>query len=200
MTQSTHNCIHTHTGSRSQAAQHERQCTALSRMDSCMRNYTTHCTTPLQEHLVNMGLSGVRRIQQEYCSPGSELRQTYLKHVPCLRSVLKNPANPCMKDLNVMGEVVTEAKWNKRVNYACCGYHRIGSCLRREVTRACGPETMDFVRTMAKKLMSRLPEIRCRDLTEDSPVCSELPPFGSNPKGGRSTSVVNKLIRTYTGN
>ena len=192
-----HTVIHV-AGPQRETIQHERQCTSLSRMDTCLRNYTRHCATPLQQELFNLLFNGIRRVKHEYCAPDSELRSLYLKHVPCIRSVVRDPANPCMKDMQVLGEVVTEARWNKRADYACCGYHRVGRCLSQQVERACGDETSDFGKKMLRKIVSRLPEIRCRDLTEKSAVCRELPPFGSSPKGGQSTSVINKLIRTYT--
>ena len=190
--------LHYSTGPKSEEAQHQRQCTAISKADTCLRNYTRVCTTSVQQQLFGLVFNGIRRINHEYCGSRSELRDAYLRNVPCLRSVLRDPLNPCMKDLQLMGEEVTEAGWNRRINFACCAYHRVGRCMVQQITRSCGSETADFVKDLIGKLVSRIPEIRCRDLTARSPVCQQLPPFGTNPKGGKSTSVINKLIRTYT--
>lgn len=183
---------------KSEEVQHEKQCAAITKADTCLRNYTRFCVTPLQQQLLNLVFDGVHRIQREYCVKGSNLRESYLKHVPCLRSVVQDPLNPCTKDLQLMVEEVTEAQWIRRSNYACCAYHRVGSCFSRQVERSCGRETADFSKDLIRKLVSRIPDIRCKDLTTRSPICQELPSFGTDPKGGQSTSVINKLVRTYT--
>ena len=172
------------------------QCVVLNRADDCLRAYTRQCMTKVQQQLFNIAFNGIERVEQEYCKQGSVLQTSYREHVPCLRSVMRDPQNPCVKDLQVMAEAVTGAAWHKRINYACCAYHRVGACMAKQITRACGKKTTDFIKTMARKLASRLPDIRCREQKDQgSAVCRELPPFGSSPRGGNTTSVITKLIR-----
>lgn len=185
-------------GPRSEQVQYQKQCSAIQKSDTCLRNYTRVCATPPQRQMFNLMFDGIRRIHYEYCREGSELRESYVKHVPCLRSVVRDPMNPCMKDLQLMAEVITESPWTGRIDLTCCSYHRVGQCMRNQIERACGDESADFVQNMLRKVAGRILEIRCRDFTQRNQACRRLPPFGTNPKGGKSTSVINKLIRTYT--
>lgn len=105
---------------------------------------------------------------------------------------------PCIKDLQVGFEAMNEAKWDKRTGLGCCAYNRVGDCLGKAIRAECGEETITFVTDMMKAALSRLPEIMCSEFTLDSPTCKELPPPGSAPKGGKSTSILNRLLAAYT--
>lgn len=121
-----------------------------------------------------------------------------MKHSPCLRTAMRDAQKPCVKDLQVAFEAMTAAPWNKRIGLGCCAYNRIGTCLSTAVEKECGEETISFVRNMTQAALSRLPSIVCSDFTVDSKECAELPPPGSAPKGGKSTSILNRLLSAYT--
>lgn len=141
---------------------------------------------------------GASRLQKDYCTPGTPLRELYKKHTPCLRDAMRDAQKPCIKDLQVGFEAMNAAKWDKRVGIGCCAFNRVGSCLGSAVKKTCGEETNDFVRNMTMSMLSRLPDLVCGDHGPESATCAELPPPGSEPKGGKSTSILNRLLSAYT--
>jgi hypothetical protein len=176
----------------------DKQCTFIKEADECVRNYTSVCTTDLQKQLADMVFEGTSKLQKDYCTRGSKLRQLYMKHSPCLRNAMRDAQKPCMKDLQVAFEAMTAAKWDKRIGLGCCSFNRVGSCLSKAVNATCGEETRQFVSNMTTAALSRLPEIVCGEFTPESPACAELPPPGTPPKGGKTTSILNRLLSAYT--
>ena len=179
-------------------AELDRQCTFIKEADQCIRNYTGTCATDLQRQMTDLVFDGAAKLQRDYCTKGTELRNLYMKHSPCLRTALKDAQKPCIKDLQVAFEDMTAAKWDKRLGFGCCAYNRVGNCLSAPIKRACGQETVDFVGNMTSALLSRLPGIVCGDFGLESETCRALPPPGSEPKGGKTTSILNRLLSAYT--
>jgi len=151
----------------------------------------------MQRPLADLMFEGSARLQKDYCTPGSSLRKLYLKHAPCLNSVSKDQ-RPCIKDLQVAFEAVTSAKWDKRLPLGCCAFKRVRKCMMELVDTKCGEETVNFVNELMQAALSRLPDLMCEEFTLTSKACKELPPIGSAPKGGRSTSILNRLLSAYT--
>jgi len=179
-------------------AEMDRQCTFIKEADECIRNYTSTCATDLQQQLADMVFDGTAKLQKDYCTKGSQLRELYMKHSPCLRNAMREAQKPCIKDLQVAFEAMTEAKWDKRVGFGCCAYNRVGDCMSKALKKECGEETVSFVGNMTRAALSRLPDIMCAEHTLESPTCKELPPPGSAPKGGKTTSILNRLLSAYT--
>ena len=175
----------------------DRQCTSFKEAGSCLKNFTRKCLTTTQKQLANSLSDGAQKLQKEFCTPGSAFRQSYLKHAPCLNTALKEQ-KPCIKDLQVSFEKVTEAKWDKRIPLGCCAYRRTRDCIVKLIEQKCGQETVKFVNDFLRAALSRLPELACQKYSLSSATCKELPPFGTAPKGGRSTSVLNRLLSAYT--
>jgi len=179
-------------------AELDRQCTFIKEADDCIRNYTATCATDLQQQLANLVFDGASKIQTDYCTQGSQLREMYKKHSPCLRKAMNTAQKPCVKDLQVAFEAMNAAPWNKRTGIGCCAFNRVGTCMSTAVNKECGEETVSFVRNMTSALLSRLPDLMCGEFGPESKICTELPPPGSEPKGGKSTSILNRLLSAYT--
>ena len=175
----------------------DRQCIFIKEADVCFRNFTSNCASPMQKQLFDMMFDSSSRLQTDYCTSGSTLRKLYLKHAPCLNTVIKDQ-KPCIKDLQVAFEAVTTAKWDKRLPLGCCAYRRVRKCLTDLMEKKCGEDTVDFVNDMLQAALSRLPDLMCDEFTLGSKACKELPAVGSAPKGGKSTSILNRLLSAYT--
>jgi hypothetical protein len=151
----------------------------------------------MQQQLADFMFDGTSKLQKDYCTPGSSLRKLYLKHAPCLNTASREQ-KPCIKDLQVAFEAVTSAKWDKRVPLGCCAYKRVHKCMTDLIEQKCGAETVDFLKQLMQAVLSRLPDLMCDEFSLGSKTCKELPPVGSAPKGGRSTSILNRLLSAYT--
>jgi len=179
-------------------AELDRQCTFIKEADTCIRNYTSTCTTDLQKQLADMMFDGTGKLQKDYCTTGSNLRKLYMKHSPCLRTAMRDAQRPCIKDLQVAFEAMNAAKWDKRIGLGCCAYNRVGDCMSAIIKKQCGEETVKFIGDMTKAALSRMPEIMCSDFTLESKECADLPAPGTPPKGGKTTSILNRLLQAYT--
>lgn len=175
----------------------DRQCTFIKEADTCVRNFTKNCLTNDQRSLTTSLFHGANKLLKEYCIPGSNLRKQYLKHAPCLNTVMKEQ-KPCIRDLQVAFEEVTSSKWDKRLGLACCSYRRLRDCMGKIMKDKCGEETVNFFNELLQTLLSRLPDLMCKEFTLGSATCKKLPPPGTAPKGGRSTSILNRLLSAYT--
>jgi len=171
----------------------------LREADVCLRNFTRRCTTPLQRELINFVTEGSMRLLNEYCTPGTQLRQSYLKHAPCLNQAQKNQRT-CVKDLQAALEVVTTVEWDKRIPAGCCAYRRFTACTENLVESKCGKEAVEFMNLLLRMALSRLPDIVCQGYGPENAECRQLLPApGTNPKGARSNSVLSRLFSAYTG-
>jgi len=176
-----------------------KQCGYLREADVCLRNFTRRCTTPLQRELINFVTEGSMRLLNEYCTPGTQLRQSYLKHAPCLNQAQKNQRT-CVKDLQAALEVVTTVEWDKRIPAGCCAYRRFIACTENLVESKCGKEAVEFMNLLLRMALSRLPDIVCQGYGPENAECRQLLPApGTNPKGARSNSVLSRLFSAYTG-
>jgi len=179
-------------------AELDRQCTFIQEAGDCVKNYTSVCATDLQQQMTDMLFDGSAKFQKEYCTRGTGTRQLYMKHSPCLRKAMQAAQRPCIKDLQVAFEAMTAAKSDKRLGIGCCGFNRVGNCLSTAITKECGEETIAFGRNLTQAVMGRLPDLLCSEFPLESPTCAALPPPGSPPKGGKTTSILNRLLSAYT--
>ena len=139
------------------------------------------------------------RLMKEYCSPGTQVRQNYLKHAPCLNRAQKSQRS-CVKDLQAGLETVTSVEFDKRIPAACCAYRRYQYCTESRVESKCGKEAVEFMHILTRMALSRLPDIVCQGYGPKKRKCRRLLPRpGTNPKGARSNSVLSRLFSAYTG-
>ena len=179
----------------------EKQCAAFKRAGSCFETYAKNCATEEQRQFLKRLRNAAVRVKDEYCTTGTSLRSSYIKYGPCLRSVIKDPSHQCLIDLQAVTEYVTEAGRKDRIDLVCCALHRVKKCLSREVEKSCTSDSIDFIKRVGQAFGSRVIGIVCQEFEDpENPTCRMLPPIGSKPKGTDSTSVINKLIRTYTNN
>lgn len=205
-----------------------KQCLHLKDADSCLRNYTRRCMTPVQREVTTFMSNSSLQLLDEYCTKGSKLRQTYLKHSKCLNEIQKKQEHKsCMRDLQNSLEILTsnqhlptskqelqkqkrfsdksqfsdtDASSGKRLQLACCTFRRFEVCLGTQMEKRCGKETIQFVKTVMRRATSRLPETVCRNFKPDGAEClALLPKSGLAPKGSRSNSVISRLLSAYTG-
>ncbi|XP_074603045.1 uncharacterized protein LOC141856590 [Brevipalpus obovatus] len=176
-----------------------KQCGYLREADSCLRNFTRKCTTPLQRELIGFVTEGSTRLLGEYCTIGTQLRQSYLKHAPCLNQAQKGQKT-CVKDLQSALEIVTSVEWDKRIPAGCCSYRRFQVCTENLVETKCGKEAVEFMHILMRMALSRLPDIVCQGYGPQNQECKTLLPApGTPPKGSRSSSVLSRLFSAYTG-
>lgn len=85
-----------------------KQCTHLKDTDNCLRDYTRRCMTPIQRELMTFAANSSFQLIEEYCTRGSKLRQSYLKHAQCLNQAQKRQEHKgCLRDLQVSLELLT---------------------------------------------------------------------------------------------
>lgn len=179
-----------------------KQCGYLREADTCMKNYTRRCTTPLQRQMVGFMGEGPMDLLEEYCKPGSDLRKAYLKHATCLNGSQKNHQKTCIKDLQVAFEQLTSDAENltKRLPLGCCTFRRFESCIGSQVEKKCGKEALNLINLILKRAFSRMPDMLCRNYKPDGADCKAvLPVSGTQPKGSKSSSVLSRLFSAYTG-
>lgn len=142
--------------------------------------------TQLQRQMVTFMAEGSMDLLDEYCKPGTPLRQSYLKHATCLNSAQKNHQKACIKDLQAAFEILTLGgdNWQKRIPVGCCTYRRFETCIGNHVEKKCGKEALNFVNLVLKRALSRMPDMICRNYKPEGNECkSILPPSGTTPKG-----------------
>ncbi|XP_074602946.1 uncharacterized protein LOC141856514 isoform X1 [Brevipalpus obovatus] len=180
-------------------AELDRQCGFIKEADACRRNYTRRCTTPLQRELIDFISQGGEKVADEFCTPGSNLREEYKKHARCLGEA-RGESQFCAKDLQRALEVIPETTWDVRVPTACCAYNRFDECSSSIIRRKCGPKALALSRRVIRLAASRLPEILCQGNSPNSQKCLDvLPAAGEQPLGARSNSVLSRIFATYTG-
>jgi len=164
---------------------------------TCVSNYTKSCFKPEQHEFLDWLMRGPIKMKDGLCDPDHPLREEYLEHIPCLRSLSKRRllSRPCVQDALVGIEAVINAKFSNRVNLTCCVYQRARSCFLDEIAETCGPDTLDFVTRGIRMVGSRLPEYICEDATEDNKMCDGLPVRGSRMVGAKSRfKLLNHLL------
>lgn len=149
--------------------------------------------------MISFVSEGSARLLKEYCTKGSSLRKSYLKHASCLNQATRGQKS-CVKDLQAAFEVITSVEWDKRIPAGCCAYRQLVKCSENLIQSKCGKEAVDFMRLLLRMALSRLPDVVCHGYGPQSSTCkSLLPPPGTAPKGSRSNSVLSRLFSAYTG-
>lgn len=185
----------------------QKQCTHLNETNTCLKQYTNRCMTPLQRDIVTMVSNSSMDLLGEYCHRGSQLRVQYLKHAQCLNQVQKKEQKTCVRDAQNVLELLTSndhnqsgSLANKRIQLACCGFKRFEDCFQGHIEKRCGKEAWRFVVNVVRRATSRMPEIMCRNYKPDGNECrSLLPKSGLSPRGHKSSSVLSRLLSAYTG-
>lgn len=176
-----------------------KQCTHLRDSDTCLRNYTRRCMTPMQREVVTLTTNSSLQLLNEYCTRNSQMRLNYLKHASCFNQVRKKEQKSCLRDLQASLELFASVG-DKRLQLACCTYKRFESCFGSQVERRCGKEALAFIGNVVQRATSRLPETLCRSYRPDSQECKVLlPKPGVVPKGAKSGSILSRLLSAYTG-
>ncbi|XP_053201294.1 uncharacterized protein LOC128386301 isoform X3 [Panonychus citri] len=175
----------------------DKQCGFIREAESCRRNFTQRCTTPLQRELIDYLGEGGRQVGDEFCTRGSPLREEYKRHARCLGSTRRESAW-CSKDLQRAMEVVTNSALDARISTACCAFNRYDSCTSNIISSRCGPQALALSRRVIRLAASRLPEMLCSSYPATSKKCIEvLPASGEAPLGSRSNSLLSRLFSTY---
>lgn len=167
-----------------------------------MKNFTRRCMTPLQREIITFGSNSTLQLMDEYCTRGSKLQTSYLKHAQCLNQVQKKKEQRvCLRDLQASLDILTGGtNNNKRLQLACCTYKRFESCLGGQFEKQCGKEALQMVNNIIQRVTSKLPNNICRNFKPDSQECRALlPKPGTTPKGTKSNSILSRLLSTYTG-
>lgn len=176
-----------------------KQCTHLRDSDTCLRNYTRRCMTPIQREVVSLTTNSSLQLLNEYCTRNSQLRLNYLKHSKCLNEIQKKEQKGCLREMQASLELFSSIG-DKRLQLACCAYKRFESCFGVHVEKKCGKEAVNFVGTVVRRATSRLPETMCRNYKPESQECRVLlPKPGTVPKGTKSGSILSRLLSAYTG-
>lgn len=175
----------------------DRQCIFINETTSCLSRYAEDCMTDSQAELMDLVFDGAYQMQDSYCMPNSSLRNLYMKHAPCIASIGKE-AKGCFKILQSSMEAITTTKWNKKIPYMCCTYHKLKNCIETAVKSKCGDEPLEFVHSMMRATLSRVPDLMCPpdEYTPETAICSEIPT--TVPKVSKSTSLLNKLLNAYS--
>lgn len=179
-----------------------KQCVHLRDADTCFRNYTRRCMTPIQREVVTFASNSSLQLLNEYCTRGSSIRTSYLKYSQCFNQIQKKEQRSCTRDLQASLELFAGSsnEAGKRFQLACCTYRRFQSCLGGQIEKKCGKEAFAFVTNLVRRATSRLPETMCRQYKPDGQECkSLLPKPGTLPKGAKSNSIVSRLLSAYSG-
>lgn len=198
-----------------------KQCGYLRDATGCMQNYTRKCMTPMQREMIFYAANSSRALLDEYCTKGSQLRTSYLKHAPCFNQLQKKELQhkSCLKDLQVSLELLSSSPKQlgksssgadvgaslagKQLKVACCAYKRFESCLGGQMEKRCGKESVQFAQSVLRRATSRLPETLCRNYKPDGQECRALLPKGGGPnnapKGPKSNSILSRLLSAYSG-
>uniref|UniRef100_T1K939 DUF19 domain-containing protein n=1 Tax=Tetranychus urticae TaxID=32264 RepID=T1K939_TETUR len=178
----------------------DKQCGYLKEADMCLKNFTRKCATSLQRDLITFITEGSTRLLNEYCTSGSQLRQSYLKHSECLNQATQANRKTCIKDLQLALETVSQVDWDQRIPTGCCAYRRFQECTETQVEAKCGSEAVEFMDIILRMSLSRLPDIVCPSYNPKTDQCKALlPESGATPKGPKSNSVLSRLFSAYTG-
>lgn len=181
----------------------DKQCLQLKEADVCMRNYTKRCMTSIQNQILTFGANSTSQLLSEYCTKGSQLRKSYLKHAQCLNQIQKKEQKVCVRDLQNSLELLTTNNngiENKRLQLACCAYRKFETCLSVPTEKRCGKEANNFVNNIIRRITSKLPENLCRNYKPDGEICKGLMPKpNTQPKGSKSNSIISRLLSAYSG-
>ncbi|XP_013774861.1 uncharacterized protein LOC106459752 [Limulus polyphemus] len=173
------------------------QCQYIRDAELCLRNYTNNCMTPIQKELIKFVGEGSETLLSEYCTAGTEIRSRYLQNAACLNDANKE-TRTCLEDLQVALQTISEAKFDKRVPTACCGYQRYMACVREKIESKCGKESVDFMQELLRMAVSRLPDIICTGYGPNNDECTTLlPDEGTPPKEGSSDSALSRIFSAY---
>lgn len=179
-----------------------KQCTYFGDTESCFKNYTTSCTSKSQRMLIDFASDGVLRTFKDYCTPGSTLRKSFIKHSECLNAQ-RPKTNKCLIDFQAAIEKTTAAdssRWRERPIVLCCSYDRYRDCMQSIIEPACGHEAVELGEMFVRAIFSRMFQVTCVKYKHTSNTCKQLlPPKGSIPKGPKSSSVISRLMSTLTG-
>lgn len=177
-------------------------CETVDEVSSCMANYSDKCMTPLQKELGQLLSGGTSDTQHQLCTPGTELRNNFLKHAPCLAEAAESDAfKGIIKDAQVAVETTFEAKFKDRFPTLCCGFLRFFQGTEDNTRRMCGEDAVKMLDFIMKMVVSELPKTVCQSYDPESETCQKLlPPAGTPPKGAESKSQIAKLMDTIFGN
>lgn len=163
----------------------------------CVGNYTNDCLKEMHVELYNHVIRGVMKTKQALCSPDSQIREEYMKHIPCIQTQKYQRDSPCLNDLKVGAEAIINAKWNRRADMVMCVVNRFRKCYYGEIEEVCGLDALIFLRKVSRAMFSRFPEYFFEDAVPESKMCRDMPPEGSRMVGAKSRFKLLSHIMTY---
>ncbi|KAG9508666.1 hypothetical protein GZH46_02833 [Fragariocoptes setiger] len=151
--------------------------------------------------LIDFASDGVLKTFEDYCTPGSRIRELAIKHGECL-NIQRPRMNKCLIDFQAAVEKTTSDpnRWKERPKTLCCAYDRYIGCNADVIAPTCGREAIELGEVLIRSIFSRGLQVTCSRYKHTSGLCkSLLPPKGTQPKGPRSQSVISRLMSTITG-
>lgn len=177
-------------------------CETVTEMRDCMGNFSEKCMSPLQREMAQLLSGGVSSAERQLCTPGSELRNNYLKHAQCLAEGAQSDSfKSDLKDLQVTIETISEVEFKKRLPTFCCGARRFHKSTEDHAKRRCGDDAVDMLKLVMDMVFTELPKTICQTYDPANDTCKELlPPPGTSPRGAESKSQISKLLDTVISN
>lgn len=100
-------------------AEFNRQCEYLQESSECFQDYRDNCMTKMAANLVQPIMRDLGKFEDEFCTNGTQIYATYMKHASCFRDVQKKHQRPCFADLQVGFEAIHKIQPETRMPTAC---------------------------------------------------------------------------------
>jgi hypothetical protein len=197
-------------------------CETVQSSQECIKGFFKKCGTPIQRELFDFVLEQFRESVNLFCK-GDEVRETFLKHSPCInKNILTKKAyhtncvndifasidkgaqifNKTLDDPDLFNIDKTSARTLSDVilDLTCCSYNRFQSCSQEMISEKCGNEANEAMENFSMKTFGSSINMICpRNLFDPtSDTCTAvLPPKGSKPKGKLSDNPLGKYMLTY---
>ncbi|GFT94298.1 uncharacterized protein NPIL_607721 [Nephila pilipes] len=156
-------------------------CEENNKAMNCALKYRDDCVTPLQKEVLDMVVEGAIKSVKDFCTPGSNMRKSYLKHASCLNQV--SQSDGVKEQIEYILAIVENMKNQDNKNmimYSCCGYRKVHSWFLKTGIDTCGNEAVQPVLDMIHAVASQLPDVLCNGMDGSEDKCTALlPPLGS---------------------
>lgn len=141
------------------------QCNHLRKTENCVRNFTRKCMTSLQQELIGFATEGTYRLIDGYCTPGNQLRSSFLKRsASCWNKGQQQDQRNCVKEFHeVLNTLASSSNSDDRIRTGCCAYRRFNDCTRTSLEVKCGKETVEFMHVLLRMALSHLPDAVCQN-------------------------------------
>lgn len=79
----------------------KRHCEYMRESSDCFHSYANRCFTPNAILMSHMFSDELAKLENDFCTNGTELRTKYMKNAPCLRQVQRKHQRKCATDFQV---------------------------------------------------------------------------------------------------